>query len=357
MKNYYKFGLSLFFTALVIVFLTNCGGSEAPSEEAAKGQLSLIMVTDQAGLGDHGFNDSGWAGVNRAVKDFGIKANFIQSSEQADYVPNLSIAAKKADVVVAMGFLMKDAVIEVAPKYPDTKFIFIDGKIEGSNIASFDFKGEEAAFLSGFISAGVSRSGKLGVVKGMDIPPVLALEYGYRAGVMVAKTNLNRNLGVKDMTVGSFNDPVKGKSLARNLMSDGSDVIFQIAGNSGIGVIELFKNTKRPGFLISSDIDIEDKIPGKVLTCVMKRFDNAVYNATKEIVDGNFTPGYFNIGLKEGAVELTPMKHTKSLIDPEVLKKADVLKAAIIKGQITVPSTEDSFERVDFSTFAQEFIK
>jgi basic membrane protein A len=143
-----------------------------------------------------------------------------------------------------------------------------------------------------------------------------------------------------DMTVGDFNDPVKGKSLGRSLLSHGSDVIIQIAGNSGIGVIELFKNNNGPALLISSDIDIEDDIPGKVLTCVMKRLDNAVYSAIKNIIEDKFEPGYYNIGLQEDAVGITNMRHTKKLINPDVLTAVNKLEEILKKGKFKVPASE-----------------
>lgn len=351
-RNYFKLTAAAGFFVFVLFFLANCSSKEsAENNKLGESAVSVIVVTDQAGLGDNGFNDSGWAGVQRAVKDFAVKGNFIQSNEQADYIPNLSIAAGKADIVVAMGFLMIDALKKVAPKFPDTKFIFIDGRVEGANIASFDFKGEEASFLAGFLAAGVSRSGKLGIVKGMDIPPVLALEYGFRGGVKAAEEYLNRNITVYDMTVGDFNDPVKGKSLARNLISRGCDVIIQIAGNSGLGVIELFKKTERPGLLISSDMDIEDEIPGRVLTCVMKRFDNAVYNAIKAVIEDKFEAGYYNIGLREEAVGITDMRHTRKLLEPRVLKKTDELKNSIMEGRITPPNNKNRYEKADYRSY------
>jgi len=184
----------------------------------------------------------------------------------------------------------------------------------------------------------------------MEIPPVLAYEYGYRSGADVAGFILNRSVKVTDMTVGSFNDPVTGKSMARTLLNRGTDVIIQIAGNSGIGVIELFKKETGPALLISSDLDIEDEIPGKILTCVMKRFDNAVYGALADIAKQSFKPGYFHIGLKEEAVEITGMRHTKKLVNPEILKKMEELKSFIINGKIKVPSTSKEMHSFDYSS-------
>jgi len=349
-----------FYSVLAIiilsVFLLFCGGEDGDTE-TDESKMTVIMITDQAGLGDQGFNDSGWAGVKRAVEEFHLNASFVESNEQADYIPNITIAAQKADIIITMGYLMIDATKDVAPRYPNKHFIFIDGKVEAPNVASFDFKGEEASFLSGVIAADVSRSGKIGIINGMDIPPVLAYEYGFRSGIKAAGYLYDRNFDIHRNTIGSFNDPVKGKSLARNLLNQGCDVILQIAGNSGIGVIELFKQLEKPGFLISSDINIEEEIPGRVLTCVMKRFDVAVYNAIREAVQKKFKPGYFNIGLEDGAVGITEMKYTKKFVDPETLNALDKLKSLIIDGKLIVPATKEDFENFRYEALAQENIK
>ena len=354
-KNIYKLIASCILMFVVLVFLCRCSGESSLNQTSGSvSAKKIIMVTDQAGLGDQGFNDSGWSGARRAAEDFKLKADFIESSEQADYVPNLSIAARKADVVIAMGYLMKDAVRQVAPLYPKTSFIFIDGKVEIANVASYDFKGEEATFLAGFIAAGVSRNKKLGVINGMDIPPVIAYEYGFRSGTAFANEILNTNVTVARLTVGSFDDPVRGKSLARNLLGSGCDIILQIAGNSGIGVIELFRQVKTPEYLISSDIDIEDVIPGRVLTCVMKRFDNAVYNAISDYIKGKFNAGCHIIGLKEDAVGITEMRHTSALISRDTVRLLDRIKLIVKENGFKVPANEEEFNKMDFKALAQK---
>ena len=353
-KNAYKVIVTFVLMFVLLVFLCRCGGeTKVDSFSADQGRKKVIMVTDQAGLGDQGFNDSGWAGAQKAAKEFNLDADFIESSEQADYIPNLSIAARKADVVVAMGFLMKDAVAKVAPVYPKTRFIFIDGRVEARNVASFDFKGEEASFIAGYLAASVSKNKKIGIVNGMDIPPVLAYEYGFRSGITLFSVINKVELKVTRLTVGSFDDPVKGKSLAQNLLNSGCDLILQIAGNSGIGVIELFKQIKMPGYLISSDIDIEDQVPGRVLTCVMKRFDNAVYNALANFVRGDFKGGYYIIGLKENAVGITDMRHTSGLISKDTAETIRRIEALLRDGKISVPPDEDRFKSADFKSIAE----
>ncbi len=225
------------FLFLLFFLAVGCGADEESSKTRdSSAPFRVVMVMDMAGLGDKGFNDAGWAGVQRAVAELGIEANTLQSNEQADYVPNLGLAAQQADAVVAMGFLMIDAVKRVAPLYPETVFIFVDGEIPGENIASFDFKAQEGAYLAGILAAMTSRAGKVGCVLGMDIPPVRAYEAGYRAGVLTVNRLEGRQVDYVSATVGDFNNPSRGKALTQGLLAQGADVVLQLAGNTGLVV-------------------------------------------------------------------------------------------------------------------------
>lgn len=297
---------------LFSLFLLAC--SAPHDQEASAGRFSVIMVLDMAGLGDKGFNDAGWAGVQKAVSELDIEATYLQSSEQADYVGNLTLAAQRGDVVVAMGFLMIDAVARVAPNHPETKFIFVDGEVKGGNVASFDFKAQEGAFLAGIIAAMTTRTGKVGCVLGMDIPPVRAYEVGYRAGIKAVNAWENKRVEYLSATIGDFNNPSRGKALAQGLIGQGADIVMQLAGNSGLGVIEAVKEAEGRVFAIGADLDQDGLAPGKILVSVLKRIDVAVFGAIRDAVDGRFEPGHHYVGIAEGATGLTEMRHTRDVV-------------------------------------------
>ena len=326
------------FLIISLVSLLSC----KKGEERNNG-FRVILVTDAAGLGDKGFNDAGWRGVERAEKELGIKGSFIQSYEQADYIPNLSLAAKKGKVVVAMGYLMIDAVNKVADDFPKTAFIFIDGKVEKPNVASYDFKSEEGAFLAGIIAAYTTKTGIIGVVQGMDIPPVEAYETGFRAGVITGGKKRGKKIEVITVTAGDFNDPAKGKSLAKSLIAKGADVIFQLAGNTGLGVIEAVKEEKGI-YGIGADINQDGLVPGRILTSVLKRIDVAVYNGIREAYEGRFRGGHYFIGLAEGAISLTDMRFTKDKIPPSALRLVKLAKEKIGRGELIVPRTSEDLK-------------
>ncbi|MDA0745641.1 MAG: BMP family ABC transporter substrate-binding protein [bacterium] len=331
------------FVLLAVLFCLGCDSGEK-AEEGADRPFRVVMVMDMAGLGDQGFNDLGWTGVQRAVSELGIRGDYLQSGEQADYVPNLSLAAQRADVVVVMGFLMMDAVQQVAPLYPKTVFVFVDGKVDGENIASYDFKAQEGAYLAGILAAQTSRTGKVGTVLGMDIPPVRAYEAGFRAGVLTVNGLEGREVAYVSATVGDFNNPSRGKALAQGLMAQGADVVLQLAGNTGLGVIEAVRESTRKVWVIGADLDQDDLAPGRVLVSVLKRIDVAVFEAIRDAQAGQLQAGHRWMGIAEGATGLSGMPHTRGEVSERALKMVERAKELMEAGELTVPWKVEDLE-------------
>jgi basic membrane protein A and related proteins len=305
--------------------------------------LRVVVLTDAAGLGDKGFNDVCWQGVQKARQDFGLSAQFIQSREQADYVANLSLAAQNADAVVTLGYLYADAVKQVAPHFPEAHFIHIEGDIQDKNIASFDFRSEEGGFLAGLVAGLFTKTKKVGVVTGMDIPPVEAYVSGFRAGTKTAEKHRREPLETIVTSVGSFNDPVKGKTLACALIDRSVDVIFRAAGNSGIGVVEAVKNANGV-YLVAEDLDLDAEFPGKVLTSALKRMDVAVYGALQDLVKGNFQGGHRWLGAPDGAVDITEMTYSRQLFKANDLERIQKARALLKEGKLEIPKRSSEVE-------------
>lgn len=299
--------------------------------------LKVVVLTDAAGLGDKGFNDVCWSGVQRARADFGIDAHFIQSREQADYAANIQLAARHGDVVVTLGYLFEDALRRVIPSYPQKRFIHIEGMVAGANIACYDFRSEEGGFLAGLVAGLHTRTRKVAVVAGMEIPPVEAYVSGFRAGIKTAEVYRGDAVQVVVVFAGSFNDPVKGKSLAQAAIDQGVDVIFRAAGNTGVGVLEAVKGAEHVA-LIAEDLDQDDEIPGRVLTSTLKRMDVAVHEAILSIVENRFQPGHRWLGAAEGAVDITEMKHSRARFDAADLERIRKARELLKKGAFKVPA-------------------
>ena len=306
----------------------------------------VVMVTDTAGLGDKSFNDSVWAGIQKAVKDFGIEARVIQSMEMADYVPNLEEAVKSgADLIVAVGFLIRDSVEQVAKKYPDAKFVMIDAVVDLPNVMSMVFREQEIGFITGVLAALVTKTQKIGWVGGMFIPPVERFEVGYRAGVRFVNENFGRNVKVLISYVGSFENVPKAKSLAFQQFAQGADIVFAGGGKNTLGIFEAAKEysmryEKKDGirrFAIGVDQDQDWIQPGYILTSAMKRVDVAVYSAIKDLVEGKWKGGVHSLGLEGNYLSLSPMKYTRKFVPDEVLEIVNRVKEMIKDGKIYVP--------------------
>jgi basic membrane protein A len=325
--------------------LLSCSNQTPDSPDS---DFTVILITDVGGLGDKGFNDSGWMGCQDAqkrLKEKGVDVsiNVIESREQTDYNDNLTLAAEKADVVVALGFLILDNVKQIAPHYPDTSFVFIDGVIEANNVASFTFRANEGGFLASILASYITRTGIIAVMPGMDIPPVEAYAAGYRAGAKMPLCG-HKDMQVLSSTVGSFNDPVKAKSLAQSLYNQNADIILQLCGNSGLGVIEAGRDASEGKYIIGADINQDALEPGKILVSILKRMDLVVSDQITAAYDGTIKYGHMDVGLKEGYVSLSDMQYTKDMIPDDAMQAVEKAKQMVIDGTVKVPSTYQEAE-------------
>jgi len=332
--------LLIVLVALAMV-IAGCAPAVAPTKEAPTAApaktFSFAMVTDQSGLGDQAFNDATWEGFKALKKDFGVDIKVVETREQAQYVPNLStLAEQKEDLIVGVGFLLKDAMNEVAPQYPDIHFALIDNYVDQPNVACIQFKENEGAFLMGAIAAYMSKTGKVGFVGGMETDVVKKFEAGYRAGVMT----VNPDVEVLVSYAGAFNDPAKGKELALAEYNQGADVVFQVAGFTGTGVIDAAKETNK--MVIGVDRDQNYLAPDNVISSMMKGLGTGVYDVGKMVIDGTFKGGSYRYGVAEGGIDIAPT--TDKNVPPDILAKVQNIKQMIIDGKIQPPATLDELK-------------
>lgn len=339
MKKMFK---TVLLVLLIMMTATSlwAGGNKESGKKAADGaekKLVMAMVTNQSGLGDQSFNDAAWEGLGEAERKYGIERKVLESREQAQYVPNLSTLAEQgASLVIGVGFMIKDAVAETAKMYPDTYFGMVDGTVDLPNVASIHFKENEGAFLVGAIAAKVSKTGKIGFVGGMSTPVTNRFEAGYRAGAKTA----NPNVEVFVSYAGTFADAAKGEEMANPQYEQGADVIFQVAGQTGLGVINAAK--KKGKYVIGVDRDQNYLAPKNVLSSMIKRVDIAVLNAVGMVVEGTFKGSNYYYGIKEGAIDFAT---TGDLIPKDIVDYANMLKKKIVSGGIKPPATYEELDK------------
>ncbi|RKQ88371.1 nucleoside-binding protein [Brockia lithotrophica] len=325
---------------LALGLLAGCAKGSAPAPGAGEHKdFRVGMVTDIGGVNDNSFNQGAWEGLQRFGKETGATVKYVESKSDADYVPNLQQFAQGGySLIWGIGYMMADAVRDVASKNPAIKFGIIDGEVKGlDNVTSVTFAEQEGAFLVGVVAGLMTKTGKVGFVGGMDIPVIKRFEAGFKAGVRAA----NPNAQVLVAYTGNFNRPDDGKSAAASLYDKGADIVFHAAGQTGDGVFSEAKDRRKAGqevWVIGVDRDQRDLGPEVTLTSMLKRVDVAIYDVSKSVMEGKFTPGIVTLGLKEDAVGL-PKDNPH--VPQDVMQKVQEFKEKIVKGEIVVPTTPE----------------
>jgi len=308
----------------------------AISPLAAQDAIIATLVTDTAGIGDQNFNDLANAGGERAAEELGVDFRVIESQTAADYEPNLTLGLEQGDIVAAIGFLLVDAVNVVAPQFPDKSVVHIDAESTQPNVLGYIFREHEGAFLGGVLAGLFSTSGRVGMVGGQRIPPVIKYEVGFAAGAMTVNPDVVFTPSYAD----DFEDPALGKELTLALFEGGVDVVMQAAGRTGIGCFDAAKE-KGPGFwVVAGDTDQAHLGPDNQLGYVRKGVDNAVFDAIKAKAEGSFEGGTQNLGIVEGGMDFAGFHAS---VDQSIIDTVMAYRQAIIDGVVTVPATDEEF--------------
>lgn len=324
------------FASLVLVvflFLSMSCASRLRQDEA--GKIKVGIVFDIGGKDDKSFNAAAWEGVKRAAKDLPIILRDAEPGEPNNLEPCMrAFAERNFDLIIGIGFAQGPILEQVAKDYPKTKFAIVDSVVDLPNVASLVFKEHEGSFLVGMIAAKTSKTGKVGFVGGMDIPLIRKFAKGYEEGAKYVNPKAEVMQNFVGITDSAWNNPGKGKELAKAQFEAGADVIFQAAGNSGLGVFDAAEETKR--FAIGVDSNQNWVKPGFILTSMVKRVDNSVYSIIKELVAGKFTGGIHAYGLEDGGISYALDKYNEPLIPKSILAEVDAARDKIIRREIKV---------------------
>jgi basic membrane protein A and related proteins len=340
--------LSFVLAVLLIasMVLTACGGGGAA-------KLKVGLVTDTGGVNDKSFNQSAWAGVQKAATEFGWTANYIESKVASDYSKNIDqFATEKYDVIVTVGFLMADDTGIKAKQYPNIKFAIIDNSYfptkdskvcadtvkdcysDGglTNVTSLMFQEDQVGFLAGVLAAGMTKTGVVCTVSGMEIPPVVRFVVGYQNGAKWMNPSIATPLNVY---IPSFTDPAKGKETAISMIGQGCDVIFGVGGNTGNGGLLA---AKEQGLMaIGVDVDQYNTYPevqSALLSSAAKNVDVAVYEYLKTVKAGTVKAGVVTANLANKGVGLAPFHDWDSKIPQTVKDKITEASKGLVDGTI-----------------------
>lgn len=331
---------------------------------SAAAQGSLAIVFDVGGRGDLSFNDMGALGGDRAQRELGVTVREVESATTADFLPNLRALARtrQYDLIAGIGFLLQDAMAQVAAEFPNQKFAIMDGLVEGlPNVMSVSFADHEGSALMGALAATTALelgADTVGIVLGIEIPILLRFEIGYRAGVKWAVDRWNEMHGTNESVrvlhvyTGAFDNPASGKMAAEAMLGQGAVVIYQVAGATGLGVFEAVEEFARaqgkevgPPFAIGVDSAQDYIAPGFIPVSMMKRIDTGVFTAISRALDGTFEGGATLLTLAEGGVSASTLEDNiemmNAAIEAGTLTEAerDELLAGIQRAREAVPAS------------------
>jgi basic membrane protein A len=308
------------------------------SAAAALAQSSTFkpaVVYDLGGKFDKSFNEGVSQGAERFKKETGIEYRDFEPQNDAQREQALRRFARDGfSPIVAVGFSQETALKKVADEFPNVKFAIIDSVVEKPNVESVVFKEHEGSFLVGLLAAEASKTGKVGFVGGMDIPLIRKFACGYVQGVKYAKKDAEVFQNMTGTTGAAWNDPVKGSELAKSQIDRGADVVYHAAGGTGVGVLRATADAGKLG--IGVDSNQNGLHPGKVLTSMLKRVDNATYATFKAAKEGAWKAGVSVLGLAEDGVGWALDDNNKALITPAMKASADKASADIKAGTIKV---------------------
>ena len=332
--------------ALVVlnaVLLLPRGGSQ---RRAAAPRARVGLVFDVGGRGDKSFNDAAFIGIERAVREFGVEAQYLEPGDGSDRESGIRLlAAAGFDLVIGVGFMFSDDMYTVAREYPKVRFACVDYAKFGPggfvkpppNLVALKFREEEGAFLVGAVAALTSRTGTVGFVGGMDIPLIRRFEAGYRGGVARVCERCRVVAGYAGVTADAFKNPAKGKELGLAQYGAGADVIFHASGSTGLGVFEAAR--ERGTYAIGVDADQWKEAPGRILTSMIKRVDVSVFETVRAVIDGQFRGGVRTFGLKEGGIDWVYDANNRALVRAATHARVEELRREIVAGRLVVPTS------------------
>lgn len=352
MKKHFKVGVILpVLLAAIVVSLVH--GSVV---------FKVGMVTDSGTIDDKSFNQGTWEGIQRAGKEFNLETRFLkpEGTTEADYVKDISnLYDGGFRLIICPGFKFETAVFQAQQKYPDAKFVLIDGQphagdfkpVIGKNTVSILFAEHESSFLAGVATALKIKDGDVGILCGMEIPPVQRFNWGFQQGIKYANERYQTKVTIKPENViyqGSFDNVAAGQQIAAMMFDKGVKAIFNAAAGTGIGAINEAKRRAKIGqtvWVIGVDRDqyadgIYEGDKSVILTSAMKRVDQAAYAMIKALKEGNFPGGQIlTFNAKTNGVGIP--SHNPNLDAAIQNKAAEVLKE-LQSGKITVSDKQGS---------------
>lgn len=330
---------------LAATLLTTVSAGAVFAQDYTKDNPLKVALVVHGALGDKSFFDSAAAGLEKAEAELPVDVTVIEAGyDRGRWQPAIEDATDQGfDVVIAGTWEMNGFMQELSPEYPDTKFILFDDAPDFTggafpNILAINYRVSTAAYLAGFAAAKISKTGKIGEILGVEGMTIVEFALGFEQGAKDA----NPDVQVTRAIAGSFDDPAKGKELALAQFAQGVDVVFPIAGGTGIGALQAARDEGKLAVGVDSDQALifapNDPAQADVIfTSVEKRVGESLYTALQQTLDGSAPYGSnLILGLADGAVGISKNEYYAKLVPADVQAEVDAAEAKINSGELVV---------------------
>lgn len=311
------------------------------------GATKVCQVTDTGGIDDKSFNATAWRGVQNAQEELGVEGNYLESQQQTDYEKNINACVEDgADLVVTVGFLLGDATAAAAESMPDQKFTIVDYAYDPTfdNVVGQVFNTDEAAFLAGYLAAGMTKTGKVGTYGGIQIPPVTVFMDGFSLGVDYYNQQNGTNVEAlgwdpvsqTGLFTGNFESLDDGRALGESLMDEGADIIMPVAGPVGLGTAAAAQE-RGSVLIIGVDADwvlTSPQYEDITLTSVLKNMDSTTFLVIESVINDTFAGGVVVGTLENDGVGLAPFHALDPDVPGDLKAELETVKDLIIAGDL-----------------------
>ena len=307
-------------------------GTDPAPAAAADHRVALLLPGP---ITDRGWSASGHAGLMAVEAEFGLHVNFRESVAAADMESDFRFFASQGySILIGMGSQFTDAMLAVAEEFPDAYFVLVNGSVYTPNVRSVQLSDEHAGFLAGATAALLTESGIVGMVAGQDVPPILRGLNGFQQGVDVVNERTGRNVTALTTFTGSMEDVGMAREFALALIDQGADVLYELANQAGLGVVEAV--VERDQLVIGSSTDQNAAAPQHVVQSMVRDTPSAYTTFIRQILEGNFTPEVVMYGIGEGVIHLAPWHGHDEWIDPAVIEELNAIIEEVRVGNIVV---------------------
>ena len=309
--------------AMVILILSiNVTACNKDNKNIEDDKLKISLILDEGGVNDQSFNQSAWEGALKAKDEYGVDVSYIESKQESDYLSNVETAIDMdSDLVIGVGFKLTDTIKEAAIAYPNQQFAIIDGTYEDipNNVQPILFNEEEAGYSVGLIASQITKTNVVGFVGGMDIPSVSNFLVGFEK----ALKEVNSEIKILSQYANSFTDAAKGRTIAEQMIQQGSDILFTCGGVVNTGVFESARENNINA--IGVDMPSNYIAPDVIITSALKNVGRGVELTVQDLVNGEFKGGQVKMfDLSNGGVGYEDTKHLtneiKTFVDSKTSK-------------------------------------